>query len=202
MAGPPLGLARAAHQGGDMKVQQLVLCGMLAGVAFLLMATVQVPLLPAAPYLRYDPSDAAGLLAGVLYGPAAGVAVVAVKSILYFFLRSKGPFGPIADFIAASTFVFVTAWMFRRGSGPFVRRLVVAAVVGAAARVLIMIPANYILLNLQFGFGPARVTAMLPAVSLFNAVKAALNAGLALVVAEPFTRRALPDLATGEGKHA
>lgn len=182
-----------------MKVQQLVLCGMLAGIAFLLMATVQIPILPQAPFLRYDPSDAAGLLAGVLYGPSAGVAVVAVKSILYFILRAKGPFGPLADFIAASTAVYVTAWMFRRGGGPFVARLVTAAVVGAAARVLIMIPANYVILYLQFGFSFERSSALLPVISAFNAVKAVLNAALALVVAEPFTRHALPDLTTARG---
>lgn len=36
--------------------------------AFVLMATVQFPVLPQAPYLRYDPSDPVALLAGLRTG--------------------------------------------------------------------------------------------------------------------------------------
>ena len=85
---------------------------MLAALAFLLMAAIQIPVLPQAPYLTYDPSDAVALLAGVLYGPGAGVTVVALKDLLFLLLRAHGPFGPAADFLAAATFVWVTAWTF------------------------------------------------------------------------------------------
>lgn len=173
-----------------MRTQQLVVLGMLAAIAFLLMATISLPIIPGAPYLRYDPSDAAALLAGVLYGPVAGVAVVLVKDVLYFLLRAKGPFGPIADFIAAATFVAVTAWAYRRRTGSFAARLLWAAIAGTVARVVVMIPANFVILNLQFGMGPEKVAAMmLPALVPFNAVKALANAAIALVLIEPFLRR-------------
>jgi hypothetical protein len=55
--------------------------------------------------------------------------------------------------------------------------------------VLVMIPANFVILYLEFGMPPARVAGMLlPAIVPFNAVKAALNALLALAVAEPLGR--------------
>lgn len=174
-----------------MGTQRLVATAMFAAVAFVLMAAVQIPLLPYAPYLTYDPSDAVGLLAGVLYGPGAGVTVVLLKDVLFFLLRARGPIGPAADFLAAATFVAVTAWAYRRVRGPFARRLIYAAAVGAAARVLIMIPANFVLLALQFGMTPARVAGMLlPVIVPFNAVKAAANALIALLVAEPVVRAA------------
>jgi len=174
-----------------MNTQRLVFLGVGSALAFLLMATVQVPVLPQAPYLRYDPSDAVGLLAGVVYGPGAGVAVVLVKDLLYLTFRARGPFGPLADFIAASTFVAATAWAFRGIRGPFASRLLVSTMAGTLARVLIMIPANIVILNLQFGMSPDRVQAMLlPILIPFNALKAGANALLALVVAEPFLRRA------------
>lgn len=176
-----------------MKAQQLAVTGMLAAIAFLLMAAIQIPILPYAPFLRYDPSDAVGLLAGVLYGPASGVTVVFLKDVLFLLLRARGPVGPLADFIAAATFVAVTAWAYRRRPGPFARRLVAAAVLGAAARVAIMIPANFVLLALQFGTPPARTAGMLiPAIIPFNAVKALANAALALAIAEPFLRVSRP----------
>ncbi|MDR7603049.1 MAG: ECF transporter S component [Armatimonadota bacterium] len=172
-----------------MRAHWVVMTGLLVAVAFLLMATVQLPILPQAPFLKYDPSDAAALVGGVLYGPGTGVLVVFLKDVLFFLFRAKGPFGPLADFIAAGTFVAVTAWAYRRMGGPFPWRLLSAATVGMIARVLVMIPANFVILYLEFGMPPARVAGLLlPAIVPFNAVKATLNALLALVVAEPLGR--------------
>lgn len=162
---------------------------MLAATAFVLMATIQLPILPQAPFLRYDPSDAVALLGGLAYGPGAGAAIVLVKDVLFFLLRARSPFGPLADFIAAGSFVVATAWVFRRARGSFARRLLVAALLGAVARVLVMIPANFVILYLQFGTPPARVAALLlPAIIPFNAIKALMNAGIAYLVAGPFLR--------------
>src|SRR5205807_2105400 len=106
--------ARRAQVG---RAQRVVVAGMCAAAAFLMMAAIRIPLLPQAPFLTYDPSDAVGLLVGVMYGPATGAMVVLIKDILFLLFLAKGPFGPVADFIAAGTFVAVTAWAFRRGSG-------------------------------------------------------------------------------------
>jgi len=172
-----------------MKTQQLVVLGMLSAVAYLLMATVKFPILPGAPFLKYDPSDAAALLGGILYGSAWGVAVVFVKDALFFW---RNPFGIAADFIAAATFVGVTAWAFGRGSGTAAARLLRGAAAGIAARVLAMIPANFVILQLQFGMSPERVAGMLlPAIIPFNALKGLINALLALVVAVPLVRQGL-----------
>lgn len=172
-----------------MKTQQLVVLGMLSAVAYLLMAMVKFPILPGAPFLKYDPSDAAALVAGILYGPAAGITVVAVKDVFFF---ARNPFGIAADFIAAATFVGVTAWAYLRGSGKAVSRLLWAAAFGIAARVLVMIPANVVILQLQFGMPPERVARMLlPAIIPFNALKGLMNALLALVVASPLVRQSI-----------
>ena len=172
-----------------MNVRRTTTTAMLAAVAFLLMATIQVPILPQAPFLKYDPSDAVALLGGIAYGPAAGAAIVLVKDVLFFMFRARSPFGPLADFIAASSFVIVAAWAYRRGAGPFPRRLLTAAVLGAVVRVLVMIPTNFLILYLEFGMKPARVAGMLlPAIIPFNALKALINAGIAFAFAEPFLR--------------
>jgi len=177
------------------RAQRVVVAGMCAAAAFLMMAAIRIPLLPQAPFLTYDPSDAVGLLVGVLYGPATGAMVVFIKDILFLLFLAKGPFGPVADFIAAGTFVAVTAWAFRRGSGPVSSRLLRAAVLGTAARFLVMIPVNFPILALQFGMSPARVVRLLwAAIVPFNVLKSAINAGLALVIAEPVARYSAPRL--------
>jgi riboflavin transporter FmnP len=170
---------------------RLVVTAMLGTLAFLVMATVQFPLLPQASFLKYDPSDAVALLAGVLYGPVAGVAVVVVKDALFLMLRAGTPLGVLADLVAATTFVGVTAWVYQRRPGSFTRRLLSAAALGAVARVLVMIPTNFVILFLEFGMPPARVAKLLlPVIIPFNALKALINAGIALVLVEPVARRA------------
>jgi len=181
--------------GSRVEARRLAVLGLLAAASFVLMAVVQVPVLPQAPYLRYDPSDAVALLAGVMYGPGPAVAVVFLKDLLYLLFRAKGPFGPLADFVAAATFAAATAWAYHRGGGPFAARLVRAAVVGTAARVLVMIPANFVILYLQFGMPPERVAGMLlPVIVPFNALKAGANALLALFVLAPALRQVAPGL--------
>jgi riboflavin transporter FmnP len=176
-------------------VRQTVTTAMLAAAAFLLMATIQVPILPQAPFLKYDPSDAVALLGGLTYGPSAGAAIVLIKDVLFLLFRAGSPFGPLADFIAASTFVVAAAWVYRHRSGSFPRRLLEAALFGATVRVLVMIPTNFVILYLEFGMSPARVAGMLlPAIMPFNALKALINAVIALAIVEPFHRYALPNI--------
>lgn len=178
-----------------MSTQRMAVLAMFAAAAFLLMAAVQFPILPAAPFLKYDPSDAVALTAGVVYGPGSGLLVVLIKDLLFLLFRAPSPFGPLADFIAAGTFVATTGWVFRRWRGPFAARLLRAALVGAFARVAVMIPTNFVILSLEFGMAPARVAGLLlPAIVPFNALKAAINAGIALALAEPIVRYLAPRL--------
>lgn len=172
-------------------IRWVVLIGMLGAVAFILMATIQVPILPAAPYLRYDPSDVIGLIAALLAGPVAGVAVVALKDVLYLLFRARSIFGPVANFVAVATFVGVAGWMLR-GRRFTLSSLLAACAVGGIARVLVMIPANYVILNLQFGMPPARVAELLlPVIIPFNVIATVINTALTAVIALAIRRRGL-----------
>ncbi|HTD48907.1 MAG TPA: hypothetical protein VK881_16705, partial [bacterium] len=64
-----------ARRGQAGRAQRVVVSGMCAAAAFLMMAAIRIPLLPQAPFLTYDPSDAVALLVGVIYGPATGAMV-------------------------------------------------------------------------------------------------------------------------------
>lgn len=175
-------------------VRSLVLIGMLGAVAFILMATIQVPVLPSAPYLRYDPSDVIGLIAAFMAGPVAGVAVVALKDVLYLLFRARSVFGPLANFIAVATFVGVVGWMLH-GRRLTLSSLLAACAAGGLARVIVMIPANFIILNLQFGMPPARVSDLiLPVIIPFNVLASVINTVLTAVIVLAMRRRGLMSL--------
>lgn len=170
-------------------LRPLILIAMFAGASVILMATLQVPILPSAPYLRYDPSDAVALAAAFLLGPQAGFAVVALKDVLYFLLRARSIFGPLGNFIAVATFVGIAGVVYRRWEAPGLARLVGACGVGLFARVLIMIPANFILLYLQFGMGPLKVGRMIvPIIVPFNLIAGAINAIITIVIVGALSR--------------
>ena len=106
---------------------------------------------------------------------------------------ARNPFGIVADFIAAATFVGVTAWVYLRGSGATAPRLLWAAAFGIAARVLVLIPVNFVILRLQFGMPPERVAGLLlPAIVPFNGLKGLMNAALAFIIVMPLVRRGIP----------
>jgi riboflavin transporter FmnP len=170
----------------------MVLIGVLAAAAFILMVTVQVPVLPAAPYLRYNPSDVVALLLASVAGPLPGVAVVVLKDILYLFFRARSIFGPLGDLIAVATFVGFAGWVYTRRPQPSGGWFLAACGVGALARVLVMIPANFLLLNLQFGMPPAKVAALVwPVIIPFNALASVINAALSAVLLLAIKRRGL-----------
>jgi riboflavin transporter FmnP len=163
---------------------------MLAAAAFILMATVQIPVLPAAPYLRYDPSDVVALLVAFAIGPVPAVAVVLLKDLLYLLFRARSIFGPASNFIAVATFVGVAGWLYRRRPDPSWQWLVAACAAGALARILIMLPANFVILNLQFGMPPARVATLLwPVIVPFNALASAINTILSAALMWAIRRR-------------
>jgi riboflavin transporter FmnP len=167
-----------------------VLTGMLGGASFLLMATLQFPILPAAPYLRYDPSDVVGLIAAVTIGPAVGIAVVGLKDALYLLLRARSIFGPAANFIAVAAFVGVAGWVYRARPRPSPLWLVAACAAGALARLVVIIPANFVILYLQFGMPPVRVAALLwPVIIPFNGIASALNTVLTVIILTAIWRR-------------
>lgn len=180
----------------------VVLIGVMAAAAFILMVAVQVPVLPGAPYLRYNPSDVVALLMASVAGPLAGVAVVVLKDVLYLFLRARSFFGPLGDLIAVATFVGVSGWVYHRRPKPSAVWFIASCGLGAVARILVMIPTNFLLLNWQFGMPPAKVVALVwPVIVPFNALASVINTGLSAVLLLAIKRRGLvPARLGGSGR--
>jgi riboflavin transporter FmnP len=170
-----------------MRLRELTTLAMLTAIATLLMHFVQLPIIPAAPYLRFDPSEVPTLLAGVMFGPLAAVAVALLKNVLLvlLFASATGWVGPAANFIAVSVFVGVASWIYRRQ--PTTAGLAKGVALGALARTALMVPVLlFFILPVFFNYSPTDWTTiqnrMLPlmwsAFVPFNLITSAINGAL------------------------
>ena len=171
-------------------LHRLVYIALLAALAMMYMLLFGFKLIPAASYLKYDPNGAVILLCGLLLGPAAGLECAVVKGILYFLVHGGSPYGHISEFLATATLVFVSTYLAHRFQARDMRKQILCCAVGCLAATLVMIPANYVILYLQYGMAAEAVTASMIYVIPFNLLKAAMNSMIALVLHGP-VRRAL-----------
>lgn len=169
-------------------LQRLVFIALLAAIAMMVMLCFGVAVIPGATYLKYEPSGGIILLCGLLLGPAGALECAFVKCILYFLIHGGNPYGHISDLLATCVFVGVTTLLMYKLPKQGSVRAVLCCAVGIAAATLFMIPANYVILHLQYGMAPAAVTASMIYIIPFNLVKAGLNSIVALCLYYPVER--------------
>ncbi|KAB8131834.1 ECF transporter S component [Gracilibacillus oryzae] len=79
--------------------------------AVLMFINVPLPFLP--PYLRLDISDLPALIAGIMFNPFAGVAVLVIKNLLHLLLTAiYDPIGAAANLLAGLLLVFPVSFLF------------------------------------------------------------------------------------------
>ena len=108
------------------KTRKLTTMALLSAPAVIMVALIHFPLLPAAPFLEYDPADIAILIGTFLFGPVSGLALTAIVSVLQGLTVSaaSGPIGILMHFLATGAFSLTsgadlpqTPRYYRRGSG-------------------------------------------------------------------------------------
>ncbi len=99
----------------NKSTRKLVIISMLAGMSYILMFALQIPLIPAAPFLKYDPSDVPALIGAFLLGPVAGVVIAFIKVALFFITKGTGgPVGSIQNFLASASFALVAGLVYKK----------------------------------------------------------------------------------------
>lgn len=129
-----------------MKVKKLVVVSMLSSIAFVLMLlNFPFPGLP--DYLKIDFSDVPAIIAILIYGPLAGIAVEAIKNVLQYIIQGSMagvPVGQVANFIAGTLFILPTAFLFKKLNSA--KGLAVSLLLGTAAMTILMSILNYVLI--------------------------------------------------------
>ena len=159
--------------------KQLVTMALMCAIGVLFMF-VQIPLLPAAPFLTYDPSLVPAMVCGFTYGAGPGVAVAAMAIVIHALMTGDWV-GALMNVVATVGFVLPAALLYARRRD--FKDAVIGLVLGVIVSTVLSMVAN-LTIGVWFWYGSVDVIAplMLPAVLPFNLIKAGLNSLLTLAV--------------------
>ena len=158
---------------------RLVRISVLAALAAALM-TLQFPLLPGAPYLKYDPSEIAVYIGAFALGPLDGIAIAALKDVLFVLAHpgAEAFVGAPMNFLAVASFAWVAATFYWQRKTR--TRAVVALTMGTIASAALMVPANLIIL--PWFIGPVSSSLVIATVTPFNLLRGGINGVLVFLV--------------------
>lgn len=169
--------------------RKLTTMAMLAAVAVVLAAVVHFPLLPAAPFLEYDPADIAIFIGTFAFGPWAGLGLTVVAAVIQGLTvsASSGPIGILMHILATGSFVLAAGSIYQR------RRTRAGAVlslcVGVVVWTVMMMGCNLVFTPIFMGQPMETVLAMLiPVILPFNLLKGGINALITYIIYKPVSR--------------
>lgn len=160
-----------AQQKNTVKLAKMA---MLVAIA-LILVNFRFPIFPVVAFLEYDPADIPILIGTFAFGPAAGLMITVVASVLQGLTISahSGLYGILMHIIATGTFVIVAGLIYKKNKTK--KGAVLAIAIGAIAMVAVMAPANYFITPYFMGVPREAVVALFPFILGFNAIKAGVN---------------------------
>lgn len=161
------------------ETRQLVTMALLCAIGVLL-SFVEFPLLPAAPFLKYDASFVPAMVGGFAFGPGAGAAIGIVGIVIHGIIMADLP-GSVMNILVVVAYILPAAFVYRK-----VRSLKGAAIglaCGVVAAVVLAIAGNLVITPLYLGTPVESVIGMiLPILIPFNLIKAVVNSLLTVIV--------------------
>ncbi len=160
------------------KTRNLVMISLLAAMSFVLMYAVQIPLLPAAPFLKWDPSDLPNVLGGLVLGPGAAFFIALLKCLLFLLLKgSEGPIGAFMAFASSVALAVPCCIIYRRWSNHL--GFLLSLLVSTAILTLTMGLVNYYWALGAWGIPVAqRLPLIKTAILPFNMLRGVLSSAL------------------------
>jgi len=163
--------------------KKITTLAMLSALAFLLALLFHYlpipPLVPAAPFLKFEPKDVVIVIGGFLYGPLMVIPMALVVGLMEMPFSATWLYGLIMNVASTCAFACTAAFIYKR------YRTISGAAIGLVAGVIVttgvMIPLNYLIT--PFFMGVPRhivVTILVTGIGLFNFVKYALIAAITM----------------------
>ena len=172
------------------KLRVLALTGMLAAVVYVLQL-FEFPLMPAAPFLKFDFGDVAVFIAGSAMGPGGAILTAVVKGILWALIGrgADGWVGAGMNTVTVIAFALPVAFLVRS------RKIwvkVVAAGLGVVVMTAVMAGVNLVVDPWYFKMPIAAVKAIIvTAIIPFNLLRGLLNGAASVLVMLVLQRTAI-----------
>ncbi|HOA55136.1 MAG: ECF transporter S component [Acetivibrionales bacterium] len=166
----------------NINVKKMATIAVLSALSIVFMLLIRFPILPAAPYLIYEPADVPVLIGGFLFGPLAGIIITLIVSVIQAFAFSTdGWVGLLMHVVATGALVVTSSLIYKKCHK--LSGAVIALLAGTLAMTLVMIPVNLIIQPNFYGVPVEVVKSLLvPAIIPFNLIKAGINSLLTLLV--------------------
>ncbi len=167
------------------RTKNMTTMAMMAALAFLVMLVGRIPMVAAAPFLKYDPKDVIIVIGGFIFGPFAAFMISLVVSIIEMLTVSEtGPIGAIMNLLSTCSFACLASVIYKKKHS--IKGAVIGLVAGISLMVIVMLAWNYLLTPIYMGYPREAVAAMLLPVFLpFNLIKGGLNAAITLLIYKP-----------------
>ena len=165
-----------------MNTKKMVTLAMLSAMSVVLVMLIRVPW-PGAPFLEYDPADVPILITTLMYGPAAGLIVTVVVSVIQGLTvsASSGIIGIIMHILATGFYVLFSGAIYKKTKNT--KGLIIAIAFGALVSTLIMLLWNVWFTPMFMGTPTEAVIKMLvPVILPFNLTKTVLNGVFSVIL--------------------
>ncbi len=166
----------------NSQTMRLVKLAMLVAISIVLVYFVRFPIFPAVAFLEYDPADISILIGTFAFGPAAGVLLTFLVSLIQGLTVSAGSglYGILMHIIATGVLVLVAGSVYRKHKTR--KMALVGLLLGMAAMSLMMTGANLIITPLFMGVPRNVVWGLMPFIIGFNLIKAGINGAVTFLV--------------------
>ncbi|MBQ7975308.1 MAG: ECF transporter S component [Clostridia bacterium] len=167
------------------RTKKMTTLAMLCAAAFIAVFFIRIPIMPAVPFLKYEPKDIMIVMGGFIYGPLAAFTVSAIVSLIEFISISEtGVIGLVMNILSSCSFACVAAGIYKVRHT--LKGAICGLVCGVAAMCAVMLLWNYLITPLYMEISREAVSKMLlPAFLPFNLLKGVLNAALTLLLYKP-----------------
>lgn len=163
------------------RTKKLVILALMAAMAYVTVFLFRIPIIPSVPFLDLELKSAVILISSFIFGPLSGfVMSVVVCMIEMLTFSSTGIIGCIMNILATASFVCPAAYLYKKKHT--MTGAVLGLLCGTVLLTIVMLLWNYIATPLYMGIPREAIVALLPAISLFNVIKACINSACALLL--------------------
>lgn len=167
------------------KTKKITTIGMLCAISYLVMIVGRIPIVPALPFLKYDPKDVVIVIGGFIFGPMVSFLIsLIVSAVEMLSVSETGIIGFIMNVISTCSFACIAAYIYKKKHT--LSGAIIGLGLGTICMTVLMLLWNYFITPFYMGYPrEAVVSLLLPAFLPFNLIKGGINLGITLLIYKP-----------------